>query len=206
VIEMPSKNNKPKEYAFRNMLRDERLTFKEWIERERVQKRKPAYQIEREQGVSWDTIKRWATKYEKINFSRKPIKNVIAIRKETLKTFMKRALTANQMAKELNVAPNTIRTKLRAYKLIGEEETLPEAYKRLGYLNKKELYELKMRNTLKSHYLIRKYKHPDGVINEEEIETLQKYMNYAYFHKAPFSRERILKMIEKIEEPKRLIF
>jgi transposase len=193
--------NKPKEFAFRNMLKDEGLTFKEWINRE--QQGKTTGQIEQEQGVSWNTIKRWATQYEKVNFARKKIKNFIPIRKETLKSLMKKTMTANQMAEQLKVSPNTIRTKLRAYNLVGKKETLPGAYKRLGYLTKRDLLELQLFKVFKSHYLTKRFDQQTETsslkISQKDFEVLQKYMNYQFPKEAPFTDNRIKKMINKIE-------
>ena len=59
-------------------------------------------------------------------------KSYVYIRKDVLQKILPLGLSLRKMGLKLNVAPKTVQKKLRFHKLIGETETLQDAYKRMG--------------------------------------------------------------------------
>lgn len=136
-------------------------------------------------------------------------KSYVYIRKDVLQKILPLGLSLRKMGLKLNVAPKTVQKKLRYHKLIGETETLQDAYKRMGIKTDKKRKLDKTRTEILNYFkpiyfntMARQY---NGVctneITNETMTYFQGVMDRSGLLQPPVFKWKIREMMVDILHP-----
>lgn len=135
-------NSSSRKSTFFSKLKKDKIDIITWI---KDREHKPRQEIEKEAGVSWNTLKEWA-KQKQVDIKRRKT----PLKKEIFESFMQKEYTCEQMAREISTTkyssinfrtdedgnliplrPIEVLKKLREFNLVGQDEDLSKAYKRI---------------------------------------------------------------------------